>query len=231
MKSKAWAAAALVTAAAAWSINAQAGTIHFDFNAQGVSGDLVLTYQPDPNTGPIGTQPNTYDPVGAYVITGVTGTFSDSNAGLNISGATVTGLVPTNPATPQDPVNTLAPHSFSIFPAHVTYDNLFYPGGSPAAANNYPFGGGFLDIYGVMFQLSDGHYVDLYSNGVAPPDFALNYGIVVASADQRLDGVDGLQLQAVPEPASWAMMVAGLGAIGGALRLRRKAKTSPIYAG
>jgi hypothetical protein len=227
MKNKAWAAAALITAAA-WSISAQASTVHLGFSGQGVSGDLVLTYQPDPNTGPIGTQPNAFDPVGASVITGVTGTFWDTNAGLNINGATVTGLVAINPKTPQDPVNLLAPHSFSIFSSGVTYDDLFYLGGSPPAATNYPFGGGVFDIYGVMFQLSDGHYVDLYSNGVAPPDFSLNYGVAVTSADKRLDQVDGLHVAPVPEPASWAMMVVGIGGIGGALRLRKKAKTALV---
>ena len=213
MKNKAWAAAALITAAA-WSISAQANTVHLGFNEQGVSGDLVLSYQPDTNTGPIGTQPNAYDPVGAYVITGVTGTFSDSNAGLGINNATVTGLVASHPATPQDLVNLLAPHSFSIFSSGVTYDDLYYPSGSPPAATNYPFGGGLLDIYGVMFQLSDGHFVDLYSNGYGPPDFALNYGVAVGSTDLKIDEVDGLQITAVPEPASWAMMVLGIGAIG-----------------
>lgn len=229
MKHQAWAVAALMTAAA-WSVNARAGSIDLSFNASGVSGDLVLTYQPDTNTGPIGTQPNTYDPVGAYVITGVTGTFSDSNSGLTISNATVTGLVASHPATPQDPVNLLAPHSFSIFSSGVTYDDLYYPGGSPPAATYYPFGGGLLDIYGVMFQLSDGHFVDLYSNGVAPGSI-LNYGVAVGSTDLKIDETDGLQITAVPEPASWAMMVVGIGAIGGALRLRKKAKTALACAG
>ena len=230
MKHQAWAVAALITAAA-WSVNARAGSIDLSFDSQGVSGNLVLTYQPDPNTGPIGTKPNTYDPVGAYVITGVTGTFSDSNKGLNIDNAAVTSLVASHPATPQDAVNNLAPHSFSIFSSGVTYDDLYYPSGSPPAATNYPFGGGLLDIYGVMFQLSDGHFVDLYSNGYGPPDFALNYGVAVGSTDLKIDEVDGLQITAVPEPASWAMMVLGIGAIGGALRLRKKAKTALACAG
>jgi hypothetical protein len=113
----------------------------------------------------------------------------------------------------------------------LTYDNLYYPGGSPGVATNYDFGGGVLDIYGVMFQLSDGHYVDLWSNGVAPGS-TLNYGVAVSSTDVKLDEVDGFQVSAAPEPASWALMVAGIGAVGGALRLRKqaKAKTSLAYA-
>ena len=231
MKHKAWAATAL-TIAAAWSIHARANTVDLSFSSQGVSGNLTVTFAPDMNIGLIGTQPNTYDPAGAYVITKVTGTFSDSNAGLGISNATVTGVVAANPTTPQDPVNLLAPHSFSIFSAGMSYDDLYYPGGSPGVATNYPFGGGVLDIYGVLFNLDDGHYVNLWSNGVAPGS-VLNYGVAVSNTDTRLDEVDGFQVSItpVPEPATWAMMVAGFGAIGGAMRLRKRAKANLVYAG
>ena len=44
----------------------------------------------------------------------------------------------------------------------------------------------------------------------------------------RIIEVDGFAA-AVPEPASWAMMIAGFGVVGGALR-RRKTRTSVRFA-
>ena len=80
-------------------------------------------------------------------ITGASGTFSDTNTGVNISNASVTGVIASHPATPQDAVNDLAPNSFSIFSSHVTYDDLYYPGGSPGVATDYsPYDG--MDVTG-----------------------------------------------------------------------------------
>lgn len=45
-----------------------------------------------------------------------------------------------------------------------------------------------------------------------------------------LDNVTIAETAAVPEPASWAMMVAGFGLIGGAARRRRKVSTSVTFA-
>ena len=50
----------------------------------------------------------------------------------------------------------------------------------------------------------------------------LNYGVTVATTTTKLDTVNGLQVTAVPEPATWAFMVLGVGAVGGALRRRKK---------
>ncbi len=47
----------------------------------------------------------------------------------------------------------------------LTYDNLFWPGGSPPTATDYPIGGGFLDIYGLLFDIGDGRVVNFWNNG------------------------------------------------------------------
>ena len=48
----------------------------------------------------------------------------------------------------------------------LSYDNLFYPGGSPQTASDYPFRGGCLDIYGLMFSIGGGRVVNTFwSNG------------------------------------------------------------------
>ena len=35
----------------------------------------------------------------------------------------------------------------------LTFDNLYYPGGSPQTASDYPGAGGIFDIYGLMFNV------------------------------------------------------------------------------
>jgi hypothetical protein len=229
MKSKAWVAAALITATV-WSVSAHASTFAFNFGGPGVSGTLALTYEANPNTGPLpGTVPNPVDPVGSYVITNVTGVFSDAT--LGITNAVVTGPAPLNRVDPE-PSNTLAPNSFSLLPVlhgvqgdgplspGLHYDNLLYPAGSPQAAADYPFSGGLFDIYGLLFKLDNGDYVNLWSSG-AVPVVGLNYGVAVTDTIDALDYVSGVSITPVPEPATWALMIGGFGLAGAALRRRR----------
>ena len=58
------------------------------------------------------------------------------------------------------------------------------------------------------------------------PTSTANY-LVEAFSDTEYD--EDFRTAAVPEPATWAMMVGGLGVIGSAMR-RHKAKTSVRYA-
>ncbi len=105
------------------------------------------------------------------------------------------------------------------------YDNIFYPGGSPLTSSDYPFSGGVFDIYGVAFMLDNGDAVNLWSNGVMPR-VGLDYGVAVTDRIDVLDYSGGVSVQAVPEPATWASMLAGFGILGGALRRRRSAATA-----
>ena len=112
--------------------------------------------------------------------------------------------------------NLLAPDSFSRFAVgsgllaenngFLTYDNLYWPGGSPPTATDYPFGGGILDIYGLLFNIGGGRVVDFWSNGDSGG--GLDYGVAVATSASSLDYVGGGL--AVPEPASLALLAAGL---------------------
>ena len=225
--------------------SAQASTLYFSLGGDGnvsVSGTLIVG--PDPyadTTGVFGTPANVaavsptppefqskVDPANALAVTGVTGTFSD--AALKINDVTITGLVATNPQPHYEKDYTI-PFSFGWYPGIpatvVSYDNLFYPGsGAPLTCLPTPtvptFPGGYFDNYGVMFSLSNGDVVDMYSNGGSGGPI---YGVVVFSAATGPDytSAGGLSLTA-PEASTWAMMILGFAGLGFAgYRKSRKA--------
>ncbi|HEX5227304.1 MAG TPA: hypothetical protein VFW44_06315 [Bryobacteraceae bacterium] len=183
-----------------------ANTVDFSFVGPGVSGNIQLTY---------GTATDAKY-AQAFEVTGISGTFSDSNNGLNLVNVPIGPLEPITHDTPE-PGNTLAPNDFSRFavasglPADnngfLTYDNLYYPGGSPQTANDYPGAGGILDIYGLMFDIGGGTVVDLFSNG----DFGggPDYGVGVANSAKALDYVAG-GVVVTPEPGALPVLITAL---------------------
>ena len=206
---------AAATAIAAFSLvsGARASVFDFSFTGPGVGGSIELTYG--------ATTDSRYS--SAFLVTGVSGTFSDSNIG--ISDAPIGMLEPRNFATPE-PGNLLAPNSFSRFAVaaglpvdnhgFLSYDNLFWPGGSPPTATSYPVHGGFLDIYGLLFDIGGGRVVNFWSNG----DFGggADYGVAVVTSTSSLDYVGGGVM--VPEPGSLVLFGAGFAALGA---IRRRA--------
>jgi hypothetical protein len=213
-------------AVGALALNAQAESVNFSFNGSGVSGSGVLTYTPHSN--------------GAGTITGISGVFSDTNTPTAIN-ATITGLYAINPVTPL-PVNVTAP-DFSQYATQnvpppepggtpgtsLSYDNTYYPDGAPVVCTDYPFSGGFVDVYGVLFKLSDGKVAGLWSNGVQPK-VGLNYGVAVADATNTYDYVGGVNATAsaaaVPLPAAAWMGLTTLAGLGGISLLRKRAKAA-----
>jgi hypothetical protein len=200
---------AAAAAVALFSFSAHAASFPISLSGGGISASLVLTTAPNPNTGVLpGTSPNPVDPIGSEIVTGITGKFSDANIGL--TDVAVTGIIASSPANPHS-TNLLAPHSFGFYPIAsgvstpeglapgFSYDNLFYPAGSPQTASDYPFHGGVFDIYGIVFTLAGGNAVDLWSNG--DMGTGVTYGAGVTDGLTVLDYVS--PLGAVPEPSSW----------------------------
>jgi hypothetical protein len=206
--------------AVSFAYQAGAGTIGFSFTGPGVSGTIELTY---------GVADAKYPQ--AFEVTGISGTFSDSNNGLNLVNVPIGGLLAVTHDTPET-TNLLAPHDFSRFAVaagldpvsngFLTYDNLYYPGGSPQTASDYPPHGGFLDIYGLMFGIGGGRYVDFWSNGDTSGTGTgpVNYGVAVATADRALDYVGGVSVS--PEPSALVLLGSGL---AGLLVWRRARRT------
>ena len=209
---------------------AVATPVQIGFNGAGGTGHVSLT---------VGTDTTAGDPAGAQLITNASGTFSDTNIGL--SNVSITGVLARNFATPDDvasgdwqPGDVPFPASYSKLavvnpPPHdtaITFDNLFYPGGSPQTCWDYPYFGGFLDGYGVMLTF-DGGFVDLWSDGFASPG-GLTYGFAVISSDGQTNTVSDFQFggvrAAVPEPNYlWLFGAALLGLFTWRRKVEKKA--------
>ena len=190
----------------------------FSFNGSGVTAS---------GTFQVGSQStNSATPPG-YEITGISGTFSDTNVG--VSGA-ITGLY-----TPVSYVsNTLANPGIAFTTGGLSYDDLFYPAGnSPAVCLTlisgvpvltYPFSGGYFDIFGVAFNVAGGYTGAFWSNGNVgggPIVYAAGLADANGLVDNPNAGPDSgvppgrfgsftVRLVPVPEPNSLPLFAIGL---------------------
>jgi|SwirhisoilCB2_FD_contig_61_912178_length_759_multi_3_in_0_out_0_1 hypothetical protein len=226
-----------VIASLTFASQANSAVVTFGFsNGAGVSGSGTFTTtlnvsptDPNPLCGMVGQNACRADPPGAYSITSISGTFSDTADGIN--NAAITGLIPISPANERDAVfDPLVPTSLSFYDltpssnGAFTYNNLFFPAGSPIDCA-FPFSGTFLDVFGLAFNVAGGYAVDLWGDGDLHGPGTLTYGVRVTDGTRFLvDQFDGVNATAtIPEPATWMIMLMGFGALGYALRRRRVA--------
>lgn len=151
-----------------------AGTVQFSFSGGGITSSGTITVAPAPDDTSGVSTPGTYE------ITDITGTFTDTNDGVSGS---ITGLY-----TPISYATALTAASAAFTGAGLSYDDLFFAGAnSPADCPGYPFGGGYFDVYGVAFNISDGDVGEFFSNGVLPGNPDPLYAAADASSTAILD--------------------------------------------
>lgn len=148
------------------------------------------------------TTQTTLNTAGGYNVTSISGTVAGFGA--------ITGLVP-NPNAPN--VANFDPDP-SANTGTYNYDNVLFVPGPP-----------YINFNGILFQTASetwnifrsptiaGDVLSGYVNGAFYPD----------GSNENFAGT--FAITAVPEPASWALMIMGFGAVGGSLRYRRRATT------
>jgi hypothetical protein len=129
-----------------------------------------------------------------FTVTGATGTISDTQGSLVGAPFTIDGLN-----------------------GYAAADNLLYvPASQPS---------GYVDFGGISFSTTAGVDFNLGGGGTGSPSAVLNDSVndpggypVPTFGSNNIT----LSITAVPEPASWAMVLLGIGGIGAGLRIARR---------
>tara|TARA_R110000787_G_scaffold221595_3_gene330340 strand:+ start:14555 stop:15166 length:612 start_codon:yes stop_codon:yes gene_type:complete len=132
-----------------------------------------------------------------------------------------------NSDTNDYPTNTFLNAVFDGTASNVRFTFNNFGSGNGSFYSAFDSVGGLLDT-GVIDTSNDYvNFIDVTGTGIKTLTWSNN------STDSWIFGVGALEfdaLGAVPEPATWAFMIFGFGAIGGAMRRQRKANVKVSYA-
>jgi hypothetical protein len=153
------------------------------------------------------------------------GTFTATLAGAfyNVTGATGS-ITDIDPASAAQGTLSIVNVDGSPNPSFSTSNRLYFPAG-PNTDQGFSNVSSYLDTGGITFLMTDGSFINLFSLSNA-------YGLANSVDDPSGTGpsappvnevIASFQVTAVPEPATWAMMILGFAGIG-FLAYRRKPK-------
>jgi hypothetical protein len=157
--------------------------------------NAVYSFNGDGLTALITTS-STLNAMGGYDVLDITGTLAGHGA--------ITSLL-TNPDQPNNYTFTGVGGGTNF-----TFDNVFYTDAQ------------HIDDNGIVFQVADGNYVDLWGNG------ANDYEVFVGNYVSDTRGAAAIE--AVPEPSAIAMLLTGIVALFGFAAFRRKDRLVPVRA-
>lgn len=173
-------------------------------------------------------------------VTGVGASFAQAFQGQNVAGLLLTGA-PTSPLTLK-PVGSITVESFSPGVSPTSNSLLSQPDNAAplvglldSLANSLTFTAGsadggttfLLSFYGANGALTSSQLVttvvgySVYSFASVPTFRGFAISANNDSAGLRFQNISYNSVAAVPEPASWALMIAGFGIAGASMRRRR----------
>lgn len=139
------------------------------------------------------------------------GIFITSDTAQTVEGRTAFAITGISGQINNVAISGLTPFATSLIPTYYYFND----------------GGRFLSGTGVNFNAGAFQNIKFYGPSASPGTYLIQgNGTIIAN----VNATSSPAVTAVPEPAAWAMMIFGMGAVGFAMRRRSKVRTTVSYA-